>query len=582
MRHLKAEIEAAIRQWMVPGLAYAVIAGDEVVLAGGAGVRSAGTADAIDEHTIFAIGSVTKSFTGAAVAMLVDHGLLSWNDRVVDRLPKFRLYDPYVTRELTVRDLLTHRSGLARGDMLWYKSRYGSAEVLRRVRHLAPSWSLRSAFGYQNIMYLAAGELVREITGTPWERFVKERIFDPLGMSSSRADINDVDDRSNLAAPHAKLDGSVTSIDHHSDTNYRPAGSIYSSVADMAQWLRFQLGDGTHGKHRILSSASLQETQTPQMTIALAAPWNYMFPETDYLSYGLGWFVWNYRGRKAISHGGNIDGMSAQACVVPSERIGLVVLSNLDSTMLPNALLHRILDEILGKTAHVWLNEFYSVQETQAAQLEHTERELKSSRLFGTKPSRSPSAYAGVYEDAFYGRASIEQSGGDLHIDCIGFRGTLEHWHVDTFTFVPENPILRKFKPLVRFTVDDFGEVTRMTLRLIDGLELSFARASQPVQQVALSKQELAQFEGSFASTALPLTITVELLGEALKANLPGALAGEPDAARVAAALQPIGDDRFVLAPGPIIAGFARDDGAVTRLRIEAPHAMPLEFIKQN
>ncbi len=350
----------------------------------------------------------------------------------------------------------------------------------------------------------------------------------------------------------------------------------------MTQWLRLQLGNGTHDGRRILSSVSLRETQTPQTTIAQTAPWRYMFPGAEYLAYGLGWFVSGHHGRKIVSHGGNIDGMSAQACVVPEEQLGIVLLSNSDSTLLPNALLYRLLDEVFGEKAHSWLNEFYGVQQTLKAQTDYAEQALGESRLAGTKPSRPPSAYAGSYEDAFYGSATIEESDGELRIDCIGFRGTLEHWHLDNFTFVPENPILRKHKPMLRFSIDDFGEVSRVTMNLTGGVQLPFERKAQPAQPVKLSADELLAFEGSFESAALPITIDVEVLGDELKAGVPGEIAGQPDIATVTTTLRPIGDDRFTLATSPVIAVFDRTGGIVTRVRIKAPHAMPLEFEKKR
>jgi CubicO group peptidase (beta-lactamase class C family) len=582
VRHLDAEIRAEIERWKVPGLGYAVSLKGDVALQGGAGVRGIDCDETVDEHTIFAIGSVTKSMTAAAVAMLVDDGTLSWSDRVVDRLPEFRLYDPYATPELTIRDLLTHRSGLARGDLMWYKSGYDSAEVLQRVRHLPPSWSLRSAFGYQNIMYLAAGELIEKLTGTPWERFVKERIFDPLGMNESRVDAAELDVRGNVASPHAEIDDSVTLIRHHAFMNSRPAGSVYSSPYDMLKWLRFQLGDGTYEGRRILSSSSMRETHTPQTVIARIAPWTYLFSEATSLSYGMGWFLWNYRGRTIVSHGGNIDGMAALACVVPEEQLAFVALSNLDGSLLPNALLHRILDETFGKTSHDWLNEFYSVEQTLKAQLRYAERERSNTQLTGTKPSLPISAYAGAYEDAFYGRASIAQADGDLKIECIGFRGTLQHRHLDTFTFVPDDPILSKYKPLVLFTLDEFAEITHMTLSVLGAPQMRFERKPHPPAAIELTREDLPRYEGCFVSPQLPVSVRVEILDGALKANVPGDLAGQPDVPSIVAALQPLGEGRFALASSRTTAAFQFNGETPARLRIEAPHTMPLEFIKAS
>jgi CubicO group peptidase (beta-lactamase class C family) len=233
-----------MRDWEAPGVAVAVVKDDRVVFAGGFGLREVGRPDRVDEHTLFAIASTSKAFTAAALGMLVDAERVQWDDRVIDHLPGFRLHEPYATREMTVRDLLSHRSGLPRGDRLWYLSHLDRDEIVRRVRGLEPVWSFRARYGYQNIMFTAAGELIEAVTDTTWDDFVRARIFEPLGMLRTTTTVRDLEQRGNAAEPHGKIDGRVVAIGWRSFDNVGAAGAIISSVADMAEWIRLHLGRG--------------------------------------------------------------------------------------------------------------------------------------------------------------------------------------------------------------------------------------------------------------------------------------------------------------------------------------------------
>ena len=227
-------------------------------------MRKLGDPTPVDEKTLFAIGSSSKAFTAASIAMLVDEGKLKWDDPATKYLPGFQLFDPYATRELSVRDLLSHRSGLERGDLLWYGTSYSRDEIVQRVRYLKPSWSFRSKFGYQNIMYLAAGQIVAGLSGKPWDDFIRDRIFKPLGMTSSSTSIKNLKAASDVATPHAKLDGKVESISWRNIDNIAPAGSINSNVIDMAQWVRLQLGEGSYKGQRLISSGGAKALHTAQ------------------------------------------------------------------------------------------------------------------------------------------------------------------------------------------------------------------------------------------------------------------------------------------------------------------------------
>ncbi|MCI0664212.1 MAG: beta-lactamase family protein [Acidobacteria bacterium] len=347
-------VNKAIKDWEVPGIAIAIVKDDKIVLAKGYGLRELGKSAPVDERTIFAIGSSSKAFTAAALAMLVDEGKIKWDDPVTKYLPGFELYDPYAAKEMTVRDLLCHRSGLVRVDLMWYGSAYSRDELLRRTRYLKPSWSFRSQFGYQNLMYLAAGQIIPAVAGQSWDDFIKERFFKPLDMSSSTTSINGIKFADNTATPHAKIDEKVITIPWRNIDNIAPAGSINSNVLEMSAWVRLQLNQGTFAGKRLLSSGAVNEMLKSQTIIPYDPPWSLMFPEAHFLNYGLGWFLYDYRGRKVVDHGGNIDGMSALVAFLPEEKLGLVILTNLSGSDLRTALKYRILDAFIGGEKKDW------------------------------------------------------------------------------------------------------------------------------------------------------------------------------------------------------------------------------------
>lgn len=571
---LEASIEKAVADWPVVGLGCSVIAGGETLLSRGFGVRQLGGADAVDDRTLFAIGSVSKSFTGAAIAMLVDEGLIAWDSRVVDHLPSFRMFDPWVTREMTVRDLLTHRSGLERGDFMWYKSGYDAAEVLRRVVHLQPSWGFRTTFGYQNIMYLAAGELLTAVTGTSWDDFIRDRIFAPLGMSGSHASFASVDPGGNLAKPHARVDDELVQITSHEGFNMNPAGSIYSSARDMQAWLRLALGDGAYEGRRLLSNGGLRMTHTPQMLIAQSA-WSELFPEADFLSYATGWFVCSYRGLTVVTHGGNIDGMSAVAAVVPEKGFGITALANVNSCRLPQALVYHTIDSVIFDRPRSWLAEFHERETFARERLDYAEADRKRSTIAGTAPSRPLEEYAGAYADEFYGNATVTQRDGGLYFSFIGFDGPLEHWQFDSFTVAIDDPYLRTYKSVVRFELDDFAKPSGLTLVVLGGLRLSLRRKPAEPQAAGISPEALRAFAGRYVSKKASVDIVVDLLGDTLKATVPGSVGGSSEDF-VVKSLVPVAEDRLAIASTQAV--LVRDDGGA--LVLEVPHQLPVTLTR--
>ncbi len=472
-------IVQAMRAWEVPGLALALVTRERVLLAKGYGVKRLGDPAPVTEHTLFAIGSATKAFTAATLAMLVDEGKVRWDDPVLKYLPEFQLWDPYVARELTIRDLLAHRSGLERADLAWYGSTFERAEILRRMRFLPPRWSFRSRFGYQNIMYVAAGEVVRAVTGKPWEEFVRERIFQPLGMSSTTVSVKTLSAASDVATPHARIEGVVRPVPWRNIDPMAPAGAINSNVWEMARWIQLQLGEGEYRGQRLWSVEAAREMHAPQTILRREPPYADLFPEARFLTYGLGWFLHDYRGRKIVEHGGNIDGMSALVALVPEEQFGFVILTNMNGTLLVHALKYRILDAYFNAPPRDWSAEFLKTAQRLQEQQQALWKKIEEARAKGTAPSVPPSRYVGIYENEVYGEIHVAEEEGRLVLRFGPARvGDLEHWHYDTFRIRWRDPMLPQ--AFVTFSLSAEGEVERVSVRFFGLPEpVSFARRLQ-------------------------------------------------------------------------------------------------------
>lgn len=452
-------VNKAIKDWDVPGVSIAVVKDDKVVFAKGYGVRELGKSNPVTPNTIFAIGSSSKAFTAAAIAMLVDEGKLKWDDPVTKYLPNFQLYDPYVTRELMVSDILSHRVGLERGDRLWYATAYDRNEVLRRIRYLKPSSSVRSRFGYQNIMFLAAGQIIPSITGKSWDDFLRERIFTPLGMSSSSTSISALKNAPDVAAPHVKIDDKIKPVPYRLIDNIGPAGSINSNAVDVAQWLRLQLGGGKFQDKQLVSAANIKQMQASHTIIPLEGLYTTIYSEAHFLNYGMGWFLSDYRGRKMVEHGGAIDGMRAAVVMIPEEKLGVVVLSNMNGSILPQMLANRIIDGYLvpGKEKD-WAGELLKTIKTAEERGKAAAQKVEADRVKNTTPSLPLEKYAGNYQDEMYGDVKITLENGTLKATFGPFyNGTLEHWHYDTFRVKWQDEV--QGQSFVNFRLNSQGKI---------------------------------------------------------------------------------------------------------------------------
>jgi CubicO group peptidase (beta-lactamase class C family) len=481
LQGLDAFVERGLREWGVPGLALAVVKGDSVVLARGYGVREAGTDLRVDSATVFGIMSMTKAFTATAMGILVDLGMVGWDEPVIRYLPDFRAYDDWVTRNLTIRDLLSHRIGVDRGDFLWYGTGFSRDEVVHQIRYLKPVAPFRGEYGYSNNMYIAAGQLMASVTGLTWDEIIRRWIFQPLGMSSSSTSVGELARFPNRARAHEVMDGRLQAIPYRSLDNEAPGGSINSNVLDLARWARFLLGGGELEGRRIIAQGSLSETHAPQTPIRLDATASRLNPGINFSAYGMGWQLQDYRGRKLLQHSGGIDGQRSRIALMPEEGLAVVVLTNRGrQNLLFDAVRNWILDAYLGAGGTDWHSEFLAVTREQEEREAQEVRRIQAERVPGTRPALPLERYAGVYSDSAYGGAQVRYENGALAIR-IGpeLRGTMEHWHYNTFRVVWEyayDPPL-----LANFELDARGGVVGLTL---PGWWPSFRRVGDPVPTV--------------------------------------------------------------------------------------------------
>ncbi len=463
LRGLDAYIDKARQDWGVAGLAVAIVKGDSVIYAKGFGVREAGKPEKVDERTIFAIGSNSKSFTVVALGMLQDEKKLSLDDKMMKYLPDFALSDPYITRELTVRDMITHRSGFFRGDAVWMGSGFGRDEILRRTLQQPASTSFRSTFGYNNIMFLAAGQIAGKVAGTTWDSFVRQRIFTPLGMTSSNTSTNDLTGP-DVARPHAMVDGKPVPIAYRNIDNVGPAGSINSNVLDMAQYIRFHLRDGRYRGTQLVSKRFHDQMQTSQMIAGSGR--DTLLPMVHFDTYGLGLWLRDYYGKLLVSHGGGIDGMLSQMAWIPEADVGVVVLTNTDGQNLQNALPFKILDRFIGAPDRDWSAIYLTQAKQQRQRGDSIRATLTAQRVTGTKPSLALDRYVGVYDNPFYGELRIEPDGGGLVLKRSAEQSAkLEHWHLDTYGLIWNTSRTPEINSFAMFRVDPNAKVTALEMR---------------------------------------------------------------------------------------------------------------------
>jgi CubicO group peptidase (beta-lactamase class C family) len=466
-----AYIEEARRAWEVPGLAVAIVKDGEVVLERGFGVRHHERGGAVDAHTLFAIASNTKAFTAATLALLVAEGRVSWDDPVRRHLPWFDVHDPWVSSAMTVRDLLSHRAGYTHysGDLLWYGTGYTAEEVVRRARHLAPVGPFRAHYGYSNLMYITAGEVVHAAAGRPWPEVVRERLLRPLGMTRTVVLTSELEGVDNVATPHGEWRGQLRAFPWQPWDAMAAAGGLISSVHDMAKWLRFQLALGEAEGGRLLEAAAIREMWTPHNPLRVTEAARRRVPSTHFRAYGLGWSLNDYLGREIVGHGGAYDGMYSRTVLVPEERLGIVILTN-GMTGIATPIGNRILDAYLappGAPLRDWSAEL--LPEARAAERREAERRAAAvaRAATGTRPSLALDAYAGTYTGPLYGDVVVAREGTRLVLRMAPapeLVADLTHLHHDVFLVEWRRPWPWFDRGTAHFVLDRAGAVAELKL----------------------------------------------------------------------------------------------------------------------
>ncbi len=438
-KDLDADVNRALKAFQVPGMAIAIVKDGRVLLTRGYGVRRMGDSTRVDATTLFQIASNTKAFTTALLAQLVDSGRIAWDDPVTKYLPWFQLSDPWVTREFTIRDLLTHRSGLGlgAGDLLWFHSTYGSEEIVRRLRTVKPVTSFRSAYAYDNVLYLAAGLVIEAVTGQKWTEAVRQRILTPLGMARTGTDIA-LMSSANAATPHALSGGKLTIVPVDTIDAIIPAGGLISNVTDLAKWMMVRLDSGRIGGAGVtlFSVAQAKEMWSPQTILPIGeAPGTLRGVRPNFAAYGLGWVLHDYRGHKIVTHDGGLAGMTSRTILVPDQRLGIVMLTNAEEPVYA-PLEYELLDYYFGAPRTDWITAYHTVIAQAEAQADSAMRAAGAARDTTSKPPAPLARYAGRYTDAMYGDATIALEGDHLVLRFAHsppFVGDLSHWQYDTF-----------------------------------------------------------------------------------------------------------------------------------------------------
>jgi CubicO group peptidase (beta-lactamase class C family) len=464
LKQLDEYYAGMVEDWDVPGLSIGIVKDGEMIFSGNYGVLEEGKEAGPDKNTLYAIASNSKAFTTAIIGMLVQDGKLDWNDKVKKYLPYFELYDPWVSNEVTVRDLLCHRVGLGTfsGDVIWYKSDLTAEEIIRRLKYLPQAFDFRSGYGYSNVMYATAGELIRKITGKTWSENVKERILEPLGMDRTLTTPDDLAAKGNYAIPHARENDINIPIAWENWESVGATGGIISSTADLSKWMIFNLDNGILGDDTLLTTETRNMVWTPHNNFIVDHTTQNDF-NRHFNAYGLGWGLSDYHGHLKVGHTGAYDGMLSAVTLIPDADLGIVVLTNgMRSPYM--AATYYALDMILGIEDRDWSSQYLE----WANQRQDTDTRIssrKEKRVTGTNPSLDLEDYTGTYQSDIYGEIMITLESGQMRMEFEHspyLSATLSHWHYDVWEIKWDNKHAWFSFGTVKFNLDNNLEVQGM------------------------------------------------------------------------------------------------------------------------
>lgn len=465
-------INKAITNWQIPGVAVCVVKNGKVVIAKGFGVKEKDGTDKVDENTLFMIGSNSKAFTATALAMLDGDKKLSLDDKVQKWLPDFKLYDPWVAKEANIRDLLCHRLGFEtfQGDFMFFDSDLTTAQVREKMSKLKPMYSFRSKWGYTNSAFMTAGEIIPKVTGKTWAQYIADDIFKPLGMNNSLALSKEIKVADNKCAAHTVVMGELKKIPYGNIDNLAPAGSISSSANDMSHWVMALLNGGKYNGKQVIPVSAIGQTRTPHSILGNGG---HMFNKAHFSLYGLGWFLEEYAGRKIVAHTGGVNGFVTSVCLIPEEKLGIIVLTNTDANNFYEALRNEIQDAYLGLPYRNYSNVYLGYQQADDKEKEKEYKKIKDSIAMKPASALSLSAYAGEYLHDVYGKMNIKIEEGKLIMRFEhhkGRYGTLEPLGGNRFFCTYNDPLYGMKK--LEFIVTN-NKVKSLTVKVADFVEFT-------------------------------------------------------------------------------------------------------------
>ncbi len=556
---IREYLQNSLEEFHVAGAAVAVVKDGEVIFQEGFGVRDLKLGLPVTKDTLFAIGSSTKAFTTMSVGMLVDDGKLDWDTPVASYSPEFKLHDKYASEHATLRDLATHRVGLPRHDLVWYKAPLSREEILQRLEHLPFTKPFRTTFQYQNMMYMTLGHLVGKVSGQGWENFVQSRILTPLGMQRTNFSVDESQQDADFSKPYKVVNEEIEEMSFANIDAVGPAGSINSSVAEMVEWLKLHLGKGHFQGTQLVSENNVVQMYTPHIPVLEQA----LDDRILFHSYGLGWFTEVYGGHHIVHHGGNIDGFSAIAAMVPKERLGVVVLTNQQQSVLPRAAAYTVFDTLLGLPPVDWNKIGKEYLEKIIASTREGAGQDDTDYVTNTQLSHELSDYVGEFEHPAYGLVSITLEDSKLFFSHHSQAGplVLEHYHYDVFTMtVGLGEFTERFK--VQFHTDVRGQIASLYIQfepMLDPFEFVRKPAVQPPTQEVMER-----YVGEYVLAGTKVTVALRGDGT-LMATVPG----QPNYELV-----PVSDPEFKIRglPGFSIQFVMDDSGNCSETRFKQPN----------
>lgn len=472
-KELDTFIEKGMNDWKLPGLSAVVVKDGKVVYLKGFGIRTLGDSAAVDADTQFGIMSTTKAMTALAIAMLVDEDKIQWDDPVTKHLPWFQMPTPYLTEQVTVRDLLRHNAGLPEADFLWARGDLNTRQILERIRGLKPAYSLRSSWEYNNVLYGAAGEVVAAASGMSWEDFISTRILKPLEMANSYATLTQslASKDKNRSSAHFEIDNTLRIIDEVPVDPVPAAGATWSTARDMGNWLQFLLAGGQYKEKRLVSEKNFHELFSPQALV----PANNFYPSTaltkpHWTAYGLGWFLQDYRGKFIAMHTGSMDGRTALIGLLPDDGLGVYVFGNADHVEIRHAIMLKVFDLYTGAPDRDWSADLQKVYADAKTKQHNTIAERAKTRIANTRPSLPLKAYAGKYTHPVWGDLVISYQNGKLKFSSGAGEqnaGFLQHWNYDTFRLTQGDG--RYGWSLIQFSLAPDGSIANLAWENSDG-----------------------------------------------------------------------------------------------------------------